>query len=66
MYIIVDSFLILFSSLVEVVLEIIVVLDDFLVAHRFDDDFLLDDEVDDEVLEVGNVLYFIYGNYGAL
>jgi hypothetical protein len=31
---------------------------DFLVDHHLVDDSFVDDEVDDEVLEVGNILFF--------
>ena len=34
--------------------EVTVEVDDFLVDHRFDEDSLVDDEVVDEVLEVGS------------
>jgi hypothetical protein len=43
---------------VEVILEIMIALVDSLMGHRFDDDSLSDDEVDDEALGVGSILYF--------
>ena len=40
--------------------EVIVVIVDFLVDHRFEADFLMDDEVDDEVQGVDKLLFSLF------
>jgi hypothetical protein len=41
-------------------------MDDSLVDHLFEDDSLVDDEVDDEVQEVGKFLFYCLYNYVIL